>query len=76
MHFVMKNIGGSDFDDEVNEVRPEVDRMMKNLDLNNDDGLDTGDVTSYWEKLESLLTVDEVADWVVHAVQLPPYIGE
>uniref|UniRef100_A0A7S3VAB9 EF-hand domain-containing protein n=1 Tax=Chaetoceros debilis TaxID=122233 RepID=A0A7S3VAB9_9STRA len=74
--FVMENIGGSDFDDEVNEVKPEVDRMMKNLDLNNDDGLDTGDVTSYWEKLESLLTVDEVADWVVHAVQLPSYIGD
>ena len=34
-----------------------------------------GDVNSYWEKLESLLTVDEVAEWIVHAGQLPKQVG-
>eukprot|EP00591_Stephanopyxis_turris_P010510 CAMPEP_0195528426 /NCGR_PEP_ID=MMETSP0794_2-20130614/30550_1 /TAXON_ID=515487 /ORGANISM="Stephanopyxis turris, Strain CCMP 815" /LENGTH=691 /DNA_ID=CAMNT_0040659557 /DNA_START=90 /DNA_END=2162 /DNA_ORIENTATION=+ len=73
--FISNEIGGSDFDSSF-EVESEVNTVMKHLDRNDDDGLDQGDVHAYWNKLESLLTADEVAEWVVHAVQLPDYIGK
>ena len=48
---------------------------MGELDRDEDLTLEMGDVQSYWEKLESLLTVDEVAEWIVHAGQLPIEVG-
>lgn len=73
--FVRETIGGSAFDTQP-EVDAEVDSVMKTLDRNHDDALDTSDLFAYWMQLESLLTSDEVADWVVYAVQLPEYVGK
>jgi len=73
-HFLYENIGGSSLDEE-SEVEREITSIMKRLDLNRDDGLDSKDVFGYWKSVESLLTVEEVAEWVVHAVQLPEEIG-
>jgi hypothetical protein len=73
--FLEQQIGGSAFD-EVAEIEQEVGTMMKKMDLNEDGSLDYNkDVLTHWMALETLLTVDEVAEWVVHAVQLPSEIG-
>jgi hypothetical protein len=67
-------IGGSAFDVDK-EIEDEVGSIMDKMDLEGDGKLEMGDVNSYWEKLESLLTVDEVAEWIVHAGQLPTEVG-
>ena len=72
--FLHDEIGGSAFD-EKEERENEVDIIMEKMDLEGDGRLEMGDVNSYWEKLESLLTVDEVAEWIVHAGQLPKEVG-
>merc|ERR1712232_1156798 len=73
-NFLKDSIGGSDFDTS-SEVETEVANVMKSLDLNRDHGLDKSDVMAHWTRLESLLTADEVEEWVVHSVQLPESIG-
>lgn len=74
-HFLKQMIGGSAFD-EAKEIENEVGSIMDKLDLEGDGKLEIGDVQSYWEKLESLLTTDEVAEWIVHAGHLPKEVGE
>mmetsp|Transcript_28923 Transcript_28923/g.44976 ORF Transcript_28923/g.44976 Transcript_28923/m.44976 type:complete len:743 (-) Transcript_28923:120-2348(-) len=69
-NFIRNSIGGSAFDTET-EVNFEVERIMGELDQNQDENLDLSDVFSHWKQLESVLTVDEVKDWVLYAVQLP-----
>ncbi len=73
--FLMNHIGGLTLDT-ADEAQSEAEAILDRLDHNKDDSLDTKDVFSYWKSLESLLTVDEVAEWVVHSVQLPVEIGE
>jgi hypothetical protein len=72
--FLKNRIGGSQFDNS-DTVNKEVGQVMKQLDLNHDNGLEMADVEGYWRRLESLLTAEEVSDWVVHAIQLPAEIG-
>lgn len=73
--FVRQKIGGSAFDAD-DEVEAGVSNAMAAIDRDNDEVLDRNDVFAYWMKLESLLTADEVAEWVVHAVQLPESVGD
>jgi hypothetical protein len=73
--FLMNHIGGLTLDTAA-EAQSEAEAILDRLDHNKDDSLDSKDVFSYWKSLESLLTVDEVAEWVVHSVQLPLEIGE
>jgi Ca2+-binding EF-hand superfamily protein len=73
--FLIAHIGGSTLD-EVAEAKKEAEAIRVRLDQNKDDELDSKDIFRYWKSLESLLTVNEVAEWVVHSVQLPPEIGE
>jgi len=73
-YFLSQMIGGSAFDDDK-EIEDEIGSIMDKMDLEGDGKLEMGDVNSYWEKLESLLTVDEVAEWIVHAGQLPMEVG-
>mmetsp|Transcript_30485 Transcript_30485/g.45388 ORF Transcript_30485/g.45388 Transcript_30485/m.45388 type:complete len:775 (-) Transcript_30485:319-2643(-) len=73
-NFLRESIGGTAFDTQA-EVETGVNKIMEKLDRNHDLGLDKSDVEAYWKHLESLLNADEVADWVVHAVQLPEYLG-
>jgi len=72
--FVRETIGGSAFDTSA-EVEAGVDQVLESLDRDHDEGLDRGDVLAYWMQLESLLTAEEVSEWVVHAVQLPESVG-
>lgn len=73
--FLMNHIGGLTLDTDI-EARTEAEAILSKLDHNKDSSLDSKDVFRYWKSLESLLTVDEVAEWVVHSVQLPSEIGE
>ena len=73
--FVRETIGGSAFDTSA-EVEAGVDQVLERLDRDNDDGLDRDDVLAHWMQLESLLTAEEVSEWVVHAVQLPNEVGD
>jgi len=72
--FLWEEIGGADFDS-TSEVNTEVDNVIRDLDVNHDMTLDRSDIFQYWAKMETLLTCEEVADWVVFAVQLPESIG-
>jgi len=72
--FVRDTIGGSAFDTSA-EVQAGVDQVLEQLDRDKDDGLDRDDVLAHWMQLESLLTAEEVSEWVVHAVQLPNEVG-
>lgn len=48
-----------------------VESLLSRLDLNAENGLDAGDVNDYWKKnLDRLLGVDDVAEWLAHAVQV------
>ena len=72
--FLRDEIGGTQFDTQ-SEVDLEVDTIMERLDQNHNDGLEMSDMLNYWTQLESLLTAEEVAEWIVYSVQLPKSIG-
>ena len=38
--------------------------------------LSRADLSAYWSRLGALLSVAEVAEWIVHAVQLPETVGD
>jgi hypothetical protein len=73
--FLRNEIGGKQFDTQI-EVDEEVGTIMARLDLNHNDGLEMSDMLAHWNKLESLLTAEEVADWIVYSVQLPMSVGK
>lgn len=73
--FLEDSIGGSSFDT-TSEVNEEVNSLMRDLDRDENEGLDKGDVYAYWNHLESLLTAEEVKEWIENALQLPEYIGD
>eukprot|EP00587_Corethron_hystrix_P002213 CAMPEP_0113311234 /NCGR_PEP_ID=MMETSP0010_2-20120614/8549_1 /TAXON_ID=216773 ORGANISM="Corethron hystrix, Strain 308" /NCGR_SAMPLE_ID=MMETSP0010_2 /ASSEMBLY_ACC=CAM_ASM_000155 /LENGTH=571 /DNA_ID=CAMNT_0000166825 /DNA_START=274 /DNA_END=1986 /DNA_ORIENTATION=+ /assembly_acc=CAM_ASM_000155 len=73
-NFVGKVIGGTQFDTPL-EIQSEVNAMFKSLDLNHDKRISFKDVKEHWNKLECLLTADEVAEWVKYAVQLPENVA-
>jgi len=70
-NFLRDKVGGEEFD--TNEEREqEIENVLTRLDLNADDGLDEEDVMSYWKKnLDGLFGVEDVAEWIVNAAQLP-----
>jgi hypothetical protein len=57
-------------------VDREVVTVMARLDQNQDNGLGMADMHEYWMQLETLLTAEEVAEWIVFAVQLPSSVGK
>jgi len=73
--FVEKVIGGTQFDTPI-EIELEASAMFKSLDLNDDRKISFKDVKEHWNKLECLLTSNEVAEWVKYAVQLPDHIAQ
>ena len=73
-NFILQFIGGKAFDEKA-EVESEISAMMEKIDQNHDQGLDVKDFNSFWKDREGLLSVDDVADWIVHAGQLPEDIG-
>ncbi|CAM9753437.1 unnamed protein product [Phaeothamnion confervicola] len=62
--------------DSPGEIDAGVARMLRQLDANDDRLLSRSDVLSHWARLGSLLTVSEVAEWVLHSVQLPDHVAE
>ncbi len=62
--------------DEPQEIEAAVEGMVTRLDRHDDGSISRGDINSYLTGIESLLNLDETADWVTHAVQLPASIGQ
>lgn len=73
--FLRNEIGGEQFDT-LEEVDEEVGTIMERLDRDHDNGLEMSDMIQYWIKLETLLTAEEVSDWIMYSVQLPSSVGE
>lgn len=73
--FLQEMIGGSAFDEEE-EINEEVDSVFDKMDKSGDGSVELGEFNRFWEKLEELLTVDEVAEFIVHAGQLPKEVGQ
>jgi len=72
MSSIIRNIGHDDFDDE-HEIKSGVERSLEFLDANDDDSVSSGDVSRFLSNIKSLLTVEEVVDWIQYAVMLPQY---
>ena len=67
-----EQIGEDEFDTKE-ELKRGVESVLTNVDLNADNGLDAMDVNIYWKRyLDGLFGVDDVTEWLEHAVQLPP----
>lgn len=47
---------------------------MSQLDSNNDNILKMEDLSVYWSSLGSLLSVEEVVDWITHSLLMPDSI--
>eukprot|EP00516_Mucochytrium_quahogii_P007989 CAMPEP_0203745716 /NCGR_PEP_ID=MMETSP0098-20131031/1371_1 /ASSEMBLY_ACC=CAM_ASM_000208 /TAXON_ID=96639 /ORGANISM=" , Strain NY0313808BC1" /LENGTH=831 /DNA_ID=CAMNT_0050633577 /DNA_START=601 /DNA_END=3097 /DNA_ORIENTATION=- len=50
-----------------------IDDAVFAVDQDNTAGIQVGDLIRHWEKLDSLVTVDDVEDWITNAVLLPQY---
>lgn len=66
----IEDTGGNSLD-ETSEIQSAVSSVLKTLDLNEDKILKKDDFSLYWKSLSSLLSVEEVADWVEHALLMP-----
>ena len=76
--YIRSVVGGEHFDS-TSEVQDATTSALLNIDTDAttstlpNQGITTAELRSYWTSLKSLSTPDEVAEWVVHAVQLPQY---
>jgi len=71
----LKHFGGKSLD-EPEEIRRSMEYAFRRVDTNKDGELDVAESHFFWRQLGSLLSVDEVAEWVVHGLQLPAEVGE
>ena len=73
--YITDEIGGISFDDKE-EISRATSVAFKRLDSDRDGLIEPADLRHFWQtKNHGLRTVDEVCDWVEHAVQLPQYAG-
>ena len=68
----LEELGSENFD-EAGEVTRGVGDVFGRLDKGNDGLISLKELTRYWNKLQTLVTVEDVADWVTNAVQLRQY---
>eukprot|EP00752_Nemacystus_decipiens_P015601 g13924.t1 len=68
-------VGGSTLDDN-SEILGGVSSVMGHLDTDSEEGIGLKELSSWINRLGSMLTVEEAAEWVTHAVQLPPEVAE
>ena len=69
----LSELGSESFDDEE-EIRRGVKEALENTDADGDGRITRKELKRYWKRLsKTLSTVDEVCDYVVHALQLPQY---
>lgn len=70
---IVQGIDHEGFDEE-HEIKRAVSRSLRFLDSNQDDLVDSNlDVTNFLSRWTSLLTVNEVLEWLEFAVLLPQY---
>ena len=62
--------------DEPEEISRGVRSAFELLDENNDGTLTAAESNRYWSRLGAVLSVNEVADWVEHGVQLPAHVAD
>jgi len=75
-NFLRKRIGGNPFNTK-GKLDREIESILTRLDLDADDDLDQLDVSSYLKNnLDGLLGVEDVIEWLTHAVQLPDDVVE
>ena len=75
MQYIAYGVGGSSFDDDE-EIRQASKASFKRLDIDQDGLIEPEESQAGWGKVgvsSRLLTVDAVADWVTHAIQLPQH---
>ena len=70
--YLRNELGSEHFDDE-SEVAVGVDEAFSNVDVGRDGTISLSEMTTFWAKLTSLKSVDDVVDWVKYSVQLPQY---
>jgi len=68
--FLRDDIGGDQYDTNE-EIDVEVKGLLTRVDLDAESGLDQRDMMSYWDRNLGLFSVDDVIEWLAHAVQLP-----
>lgn len=73
--FFGKTIGGPVLDSSE-EISAGVASMMGMADSDKDKQLSTAEMSVFWRRLGSLLSVEEVAAWVEHSVQLPKSVAD
>ena len=73
--FLGEDIGGRSLDD-AQEIERGLSSTLAAVDVNSDGMLSRADLSAYWSRLGALLSVAEVAEWIVHAVQLPETVGD
>jgi len=71
---LVTGFGGKSLD-EPDEIRRSVEHAFKRLDSNRDGALSVAESNQFWREMGHMLSVHEVAEWVVHGVQLPPSVG-
>lgn len=62
--------------DEPEEIDASLNSLMSRIDINNDRALSPADINTHLHRMGAVLTVDAVADWIVHGLQLPVPVGE
>jgi len=75
MQYIREVIGGNSFD-EKDEINHASKAAFKRLDSDKDGLIEPTDLSLFWQRQSrGLRTVDEVCDWIAHAVQLPQYVS-
>ncbi len=70
--YLRNELGSEHFDDD-SEVNIGVNEAFNNVDVGGDGTISLNEMTSFWSKLKSLKTVENVVDWIKYSVQLPQY---
>ena len=73
---LVRGFGGKALD-EPDEIDHSVQVIMSRMDMNNDRTVSRADLNTFLLRVGNILpTVDSVAEWVTHAVQLPAELGD
>ena len=79
--YIRSVVGGEHFDS-ATEVQEATTNALSNIDkvdqllpddVNKERTITTAELRTYWKSLKTLSTPDEVAEWVIHSLQLPQY---
>ena len=71
--FIRESLGKSENFDEDKEISNSVDNAFDTMDLGGDGVISHAELEAFWEKMDGLQTIDEIADWVKYGLQLKQY---